>query len=381
MGRTLTLLGLAAALLLLPGCWSKYELTDRGFVMGVALDLGKTGKIDMLTQVYRPASVDMNKTTATGVSSINIKTSDDTVNEAIRDIPLHLGRKAQWSHLRVIIVGERLARTMPLGKLLDLFYRDHEPRSSVSLMISKGRAADLLEKKPLIEQTSAQQFLRTEEASYKNSAKTVDTSLLKFMLESKGATRDAAVAYVYESKEDKNMFSAAGLALFKNGVMKTVMPASKVEGLLMLRNKYKSGIVEFPCEGSTKEMETVEVLSLNVKARPGVKDGRTSVSVAVEGNVSIGELKCTKIVTLEDEAAYLGKVEQAVKKQLESAISFLQKNQMDVIGIGNKIYRKNPGMWKKMEKDWGRQFAAIPFQFEVKLRLMTSGTTIGKPAV
>ncbi len=63
----------------------------------------------------------------------------------------------------------------------------------------------------------------------------------------KSAHPDTVVSYVYEDKLSGKMYSSAGLALLKNGKMKTVLPSGKVEGLLMLRNEYKSGVIEIPC--------------------------------------------------------------------------------------------------------------------------------------
>lgn len=347
--------------------------------MGVALDQRKDGKIEMLTQIYRPASAEVGtEATATGPSSVNINTVDDTVMEAIRDIPIHLGRKAQWSHMRVIIIGEKLAKSEKIGNLLDLFYRDHEPRSSVSIMIAKGPARKLFEKKPLIEQTTAQQFLRTEESSYQNAAKTLDTSLLSLIRELKSAHPDAVISYVYEDPQTKDMFSAAGLALFKDGVMKEVMPASKVEGLIILRNEYSSGVVEIPCPGMKGMKETTEVLSMDVKIKPLVKGDKISASVKLRGELAIGELRCTKIDKLEDEQVFVSKVEKALAKQVNDCIQFLQKNRIDVIGIGNRIYRKSPGTWEKLKDNWDVRFAEMPFDIEVELKLITGGTVINK---
>ncbi|MGO4548777.1 Ger(x)C family spore germination protein [Paenibacillus sp. 2TAB23] len=368
------------SLLPLSGCWSKFELTERGFVMGVALDQGENGDIEILTQIYRPSSAQTISSATTNASSINIKTNDQSVMEAIRDIPIHLGRKAQWSHLRVIIIGEKLARSNNLGHLLDLFYRDHEPRGSISLMIAKGNAGKLFMKKPLIEQTTAQQFLRTKESSYITSAKTIDNTLLDLMLQLRGASGDAMVAYVYEDKDAKDIFSAAGLALLKKGKLKVVIPASKVEGLLMLRNDYRSGVIEVKCPGGNGENETAEILSLQAKTKPIFKGEQISVNTEIQADIAIGELKCTNINTYGMEQQFVKKVEDEILKQLNSTIKFLQSNQMDVIGIADKIYRANPRKWEQLKEGWDERFSEITFNIKLKLRLVTSGTISSKPA-
>jgi len=381
MKKLAILLFLTAVFLMLPGCWSKKELTELGFVMGIAFDQGKDGKIDMLTQVYRPTSVQSTASALTRISSINIKTTDDSVMEAVRDITIHLGRKAQFSHMRIIVVGEKLARSVNIGQLLDLFYRDHEPRSSVSLAIAKGKAGKMLEKKPVIEQTTAQQLLRAEETAYSSSAKTLDTSLLKLVMQMKSAHPDSVVSYVYEDKKSNKMYSSAGLALLKNGKMKTLLPSGKVEGLLMLRNEYKSGVIEIPCADKKKEVENTEILAIHTRTKPVIKGDKISVSVKLQGDVAIGELKCSKLLTEKDEDEFIHRIEEKMKVQMKSTIRFLQANQMEVIGIGNSIYKMNPKKWEKIKQTWDAQFAEVPFDIQVKLRLVTNGTITGKPAV
>lgn len=372
----LTIIFMAA---LLAGCWSKYELTERGFVMGVAIDLGEDGKLELLTQVYRPSSAEIGKSNQTIVgSSVNIRTSDDTVMEAIRDIPIHLGRKAQWSHMRVIIVGEKLARSRNLIQTLDFFYRDHEPRNSVSLMISRGKAARLFEKQPLIEQTTSQQFLRTSESSYRNSAKTLDTTLLDLVRQMKSVQKDGSIAYVYEESKTSQFFSAAGLALLKNGKMIDLLPASKVEGLLMLLNNYKSGAVEIPCPGYSPERETAEVISLSSTVIPKVNGEDVRLGIRIVGDITINELKCTKIRNVEDETAYVRRVEDRIRQQAAETLAILQKRQVDAIGIGNRIYRSDPQTWARLKGDWNQIFSAMPADIQVKLRLVTGGTIRGQ---
>lgn len=380
MKKGILCLALLLSLFMVSGCWSKFELTERGFVMGVALDQGEDGKIELTTQIYRPASTQTMSAVSTNASSININTRDDSVMEAIRDIPIHLGRKAQWSHLRVIIVGEKLARTHNLGHLLDLFYRDHEPRSSVSLMISKGNAGKLFEKKPLIEQTTAQQYLRAKESSYITSAKTVDFNMLDLLLQLRSANGEAIVPFVYEDKKLKDIFSAAGLALLKDGKMKAVLPSTKVEGLLMLRNSYQTGVIEIKCPGKNGEFETVEVLSLKVKTKPRIKGDQISINSTLVGDIAIGELKCSKIIDAKAEMAFIKKVEDKLSEQIKSTIKFLQSNKIEVLGLADAIYRSNPRKWEQLKKNWDTQFSELPFTVKVKLRLVTSGTISSKPA-
>jgi spore germination protein KC len=367
-------------LLLLPGCWSKYELTERGFVMGVAIDRNQNGQVELLTQIYRPSSPQADRPgNNPAESSINIETVSDTVMGAIRDIPIHLGRKAQWSHLRVILVGEQFSKKMDLMSMLDFFHRDHEPRSSVTLMITKGKAAKLLEKKPLIEQTTSQQLLRSSESSLLNTGKTLDTTLLDLILQVKSPNSDAAVAYVYEDKADPALWSAAGIALLRDGKLASVVPTEKVKGILILQNKLHNGIMEAPCEGKERVEETSEVLALSVEKKPHYVKGRLVVDVKIRGEIAATELKCTSIKNEADEKQFVRGIERQMEKEVTEALAFIQKEKLDVIGIGNAIYRKNPKAWNQMKDNWDRQFSEIPFSFDIKLKLITGGSISARP--
>ncbi|WP_341281844.1 Ger(x)C family spore germination protein [Paenibacillus sp. FSL H8-0537] len=382
MKKWMVFIFVLTSFLLLTGCWNKTELDEDGFVMAIALDQGKGGRLELTTQMYRPnAGKGGDGGTLKQSKNLLIKTEDNSVFEAIRDIPLHLGRKANWTHTRIILVGEKLARSTDVGKLIDFFYRDHESRHTISIMITKGRADKILEKQPAIEQTIGQQLLLTKQVSYKNAAKSLDTTLLKLGLQMNSPQSDSSITYVYEDKRAQDMFNAAGLALLKKGKMKSVLSSKKVEGLVMLRNEYKSGIIEVACPGKKSETESFEIMKLRTRLKPSLIGDKVSVLVKTEAEGAIGELKCTEIKTRKDEAEYLQKMEEEIKKQMLATIHDLQAYKMDIIDIGNRIARSHFKKWEDMKGDWDKQFATIPFDIHVHLRLITTGTVIGRPAV
>jgi spore germination protein KC len=47
---------LTCLIVLLSGCWSKLELTERAFVLALAIDKGDKGKLQMTFQIYKPVS-------------------------------------------------------------------------------------------------------------------------------------------------------------------------------------------------------------------------------------------------------------------------------------------------------------------------------------
>ncbi|MBW5445325.1 Ger(x)C family spore germination protein [Cohnella sp. CFH 77786] len=387
MSRRIGLAASLSALCLMTGCWDRAELPEKGFVMGIAIDEGREGKISLATQIYRPSQ---------GVSSIgaktaetafvNITTEDKTVARAIRDIPINLGRKAQWSHIRLIMIGDKLARKRPITELLEFFYRDHEPRLTIKFMITNGEAYPFLQLKPYIENTISQQLFQSEKAAAENSTKTIDMDLLKLGLQLKGETGNAVVPYLYETQEPlkrpEKTPNVAGLALLKKGKLVGVMDPSMVEYLQMLTGVYKNGMLDIPCRPSPEGRQVKEVVeALNSQSRLQTSIGPESATVRFQIKIDLAliELACTKIKTSSDERKFAKQVEDTVRERIEETVDWMKEQKFDGIGLGNKINAKNPKLWKKWKPDWDSRFARTRFKIDVKVKLKTSGTTIGKP--
>jgi spore germination protein KC len=373
-----------SALFVLTGCWDRAELPEKGFVMGIALDQAKGGKISLTTQVFKPTQgVGSIGGKSPTVSFANITTIDSTLPRAIRDIPINLGRKTQWSHTRLIIIGEKLAREREIFSLLEFFFRDHEPRLTVSIMIAEGRADKYLNMKPYIENTISQQLFQSEKASASNSAKTMDINLLKMGKQMKSEVGNAMIPYLYLSKDAMTVTNVAGVALLKAGKLTGKMEPGKVENLQMLLNTYKSGMIDIPCQNPSKpnqKVEAVEILSLKSKWQPAsLEEHPLKVRAKLNIQVAVMELSCSKLETVADEKKFAKKVEETIKQRIIETTNWLKKNKFDAIGLGNKVYKKNPQLWKQWKPNWDDRFAESEFDIDVDVKIINSGTTIGKP--
>ncbi len=317
-------------------------------------------------------------------TSINVKTRDETVFEAARDVAIHLGWKAQWSHMRTLIIGEALAKKRNIGEVLDFFGRDHEPRSNISIMIGKNRGDAYLNIKPFIEQNIGQQLREAENKTYRFTGKTLETSFLDLMLQLKGETGVAVVPYLYFDPKNKPATTpVTGLALLKKGKMAGIVPSKRIESPLMLMNKYEGGVIETACpkqhEEKIKKQESLEVESAPTDVTVKAGKDTTEVNIAVELKVYAGELLCTSLKTTSDVEKFNEIIQKAVEKDLHRTIKLLQKKKFDVIGIGTRINYQNPALWKQLKPEWAENFARFPFSVNVEVNIFNTGANIGIP--
>lgn len=368
-----SLIALTGLTLLLTGCWSKMELTERAFVLALAVDKGKEEPLEVTAQIYRPASqFGAPSVQATSTSFVNITLDGNSLSSIIRNTKTVSGRHSQFSHIQIILISEEVARER-LSSILDFFYRDPEIRLGTSVVIARGKARDYLAGKAMIENTLGSQVFKQLNFSANLAARAVNTTILDLAFQLKSESASAMLPIIMHDRQFKQNL-VQGIALAKpDGVVGRVAP-DKVPYLLLAANEYNYGVLEVPCGRgeAAGQKESLEVLRANSKVTPVLKGDSVSANIEVKIDASIGEMVCTMVRDMKDEAKYAKRIEQHFKEELESVLNTLQKQQTDVLGIGHKIYLRHPYRWKKMKPDWPETYARIPIKVNVQVDIANS---------
>ncbi|SFM08577.1 spore germination protein KC [Paenibacillus sp. 1_12] len=370
-------------LALITGCWDNNELDEYGYVQAVAIDMTKDNLFHLTTHFYNPSSkMGMEGGDNSAKKGINIQTSGETMFEAIRDIPMKFGRKPKWDHMRVILLGEQLARTQNIREVLDYFSRDHEPRGTVLPLVTEGSASDFLKIQPFIEQTIGQQFKKMETNGALYSAKTSSIPLYELAIQLKSPSKTSAIPYIHKGISPSEAV-VSGVAIIKEGKLVDILKDKDTEALIMLTDKYNYGILEFPCVGSADgqvhNKESLEVLSFNSKIIPNVTENETTINVKIEIKGTVGELRCSRLESKKEIERYEDRISEQVEQEILHAIGIFKRQKLDIIGIGNQIYRKNSKLWKRLEPTWDKRFAQSRFHVEVDTEVLSTGMNVGTP--
>lgn len=142
--KKLCMLVLCFSLILLTGCWDEKEMNEIGIVTGIAIDKNLQNSHYVITlQVILPANM-QKKEGSKEKPYKNISGEGNTIFDAQRDLSKKYERIPFYSHNRLIIVDENVAKD-GLSNVRDLFVRDIESRDNVMLAISKdAKASDIL---------------------------------------------------------------------------------------------------------------------------------------------------------------------------------------------------------------------------------------------
>ncbi|WP_257348509.1 Ger(x)C family spore germination protein [Pseudalkalibacillus decolorationis] len=396
MRRSLGLLIIPVlSLTLLSGCWNRIELNELAIMVAMGIDKSDDQYV-VTAQVVNPGEVAAKSVGAGKTPVSTYQETGSTLLEAIRRVTTIAPRKLYGAHLRVLVIGEELAKE-GIGKVLDLLSRDQELRTDYFIVVAKGtKAENILKVLTTLETIPANKLYASLETSEKAWAptKTITLDELIADLVSKGIQPSITGVQIKgdqktgESKknveqiEPDSLLQYKGISVFKGDKLIGWLSEKESKGFNYTQGKVNSTIVEVPCtEGSEKKVG-IELIRTKANLNGTVQNGspKGTVQIRAEGNVA--EVQCKKLDLTKTKTIdqLEKKVEQDIKGTIEAAISKAQEEfEVDMFGFGEAIHRSNPDFWKKVKKDWNQQFVDMPVEVKVDMKIRRIGTIGNSP--
>lgn len=130
-------------LTLLTGCWDKLELNDVSIITGIAIEKGEESQYKLTVSSIN--SEEFSKTGSAGnTPSTTFSLEGDSISELSNKMNVGITRKQIYSHTRILVIDEEIAREGML-EFLDFLERSGEFRNDFNILISKGvKAAEIL---------------------------------------------------------------------------------------------------------------------------------------------------------------------------------------------------------------------------------------------
>lgn len=352
------------------GCWSRRELNDLAITVGMGVD--KVGDQYLVSaQVVLPSQVAGSKGGGAQAPVTLYQATGSTIYEAIRKITTLSPRKIYAAHLRILILGEDLAKE-GINPVLDLFSRDTELRNDFFIVVSKNsKAVDALKILTSLEKLPAMRLYSSLETSEKQWAPTSTVTLGTLITELVTKGKNPVLTGVYiegdvgVGETQKNVETVhspvelkySGLAVFKEDKLIGWLNQEESKVYNYLINKVKSTVFYINCpEG---EKVSLEVISAHSKMKGSMNNGKPEIHIEQHLKSDIGEVQCKELdLTNPKTIAELEELsEQKVVQIFESTIKKVQREyKSDIFGFGVVIHRSNPQEWKKLQDNWDQTF-------------------------
>ncbi|SEM81734.1 Ger(x)C family spore germination protein [Lihuaxuella thermophila] len=379
-------------ILVLTGCWDLREIEELRFVVGHALDRAdetpgdewaaegagykKRNRILFTHQQALPRFM------AAGAQDggskqqkpyKNTVLTGDNIYQMVPEISLQDRGGAFGQHLKIVVIGESLARNVNLQQLLDIYFRAPMVRGSVLVFIARGRAGETLETR---EPGEVPSFHLVDIAD--NQRET--TRLLPQVTMSKlSATLAAESSFLLQSVAAKDgKVKLIGAAVIKGKTKKLIgfLSEEELEGLNWLTGQGSGGAVKAVYE---EERKPVLYLIDEMKShiQPRVEGNRISFDVRVEFEGRL--IEDWSVPGNAFESKHLEKVEKAIHDEVRRQVGrslhkIHQEYRADVAGFGNQLRIRYPEVWEKVKKDWDNEFSRARVNYTVKVQIRDFGT-------
>lgn len=377
-------------MILITGCWDRRELNQLAIASAMGFD--KKGKEYIISvQVLNPGQI---ATQAKGVGNQSPVTTytvtAETIFEAWRKLTKVAPRKVYFSHLRMVIFGEKLAEE-GIMKTLDVLARDHELRTDFYLLVTKGvPAGKILDILTPLEKVPARYLFTSLETSEKSWAATGKVTLDELMSDLIAKGKEPVLTGIKISGDPKrgetpdNIFHIgpaafmkySGMAIMKKGKLTAWLTEEESMGVNLVIERGKNLIVTVPCQRGGKM--SVEIIQYQTERSITLQKGRPEIRVAIRGEGNVAEVACRKVKLLSEKE--IREIEKKVGEKMEDSIRLAlkkaKKYEADIFGFGEDYRRKNPSAWKKEKEQWGAIFARLPIRIKAEIKIRRLGTNI-----
>lgn len=387
-------------LVLTAGCWDRVEIEERGFVIGVAIDVPKMSqkaeqrkteleksprgkaRYAVTYQFVVPGKLQSaggSKSTASGQAYLNLTSEGDALFDIDKQLAGRASRYPYYEHLKVIAISDQVAgNDHEFARVLDFFLREPEMRRSAKVFVTAGEARNILNVEPSNEKLPVMYINSVSENSVRNASILPETKLGDIHEHLLGER--SFVVQRMTSAEDRHEVKLEGAAVIRgeNSQMAGALGPEETEGLNLLTGKFRAGNVKAEVKNK------LVVCDLTMKKRTITADvsdpQHIRFRIRIEAEGAIGESYAQSLDLLKRKS--VDRVEQAAEREIvrmtKLAIRKLQRDfQTDAMGLGANLQQNHYKIWKQIGDNWEkgrRYFTQCEIQVEPRVLIRRTGT-------
>lgn len=286
------------------GCWNRKEAEKIQYALAVGVDKTVDGQVLLTVQMPLQEKWQAEKGVS-GPKAWTISSRGETTFEAIRHLIFATGAKLFFSHMQVLVIGQKAAKD-GVDKYLDIFSSDQEFRATPYILVSRGTAREVLSTAPPNAPIPAN-FLKdqVEKVAFgTSSAPKVKLGDFFAALSSQGAQAPWAPEVDMHSWEEyvtrvlnfnegsrgqldpRVVVRMAGSGVFNGTKLAGWLNTKETRGVLWVKGKVQSGIIVVPQpEGGKISFEIIRIQEH--KLSTAVRNGQPVIrlKLLVEGNL------------------------------------------------------------------------------------------------
>lgn len=345
------------------GCWDVKDVADSAFITAIGLDASdKPGMLRVTFVIPKPSVIRMR---SDKLFNVEQTVEAENISKAIEKLETRLPRYVRLGHLRLVIIGEKLAAE-DFRSYTNLFEKTPEVALRTRIMfVQGGEAEEIFHISPILNRGSISELVGLAMTGQKNAMeKTVSfQGLRKALFTGKGAVLTSRV--VVNKSKAPSFLEHKGGAVLKDWRLLGWLNENENRDANWILHGTAPVVTGKMGEG----MYTFSVEKKSTHITPKVKGDHISftVKVNVSGNI-VEEQFGTDLSdpkTIERLQTLFAGI---IKKQVINAVKQSQKAfQADYLGFGRALEIKNPQLYRKMKWDKAYPNAGVNVMVETKI--------------
>lgn len=405
--RAAVILLISLSMTAFSGCWSRREINELAIVSSIGFDKAQDGKIEITAEVVRPTVLAKSAGGAAGGGTKGkpywvVEATGETVIDAARNLNLKSPRRLFFSHVQVMVFGERLARD-GLGPVMDRLSRSNEVRRNIYIVVTPGRAKDIIEADPDIENISGIGLKGLiDRLTVTSKAVGIDFKDFLAALASKPTSPVATKIEIIPDNRSRETWrdqgggpgttgspagqgvvksvQLTGTAVFHQDKLVGWLNQTESTALLWIQGKVQRTmtIIRDPIDGKIMAIETTRSVS---KMKPKIEGDKITMAVLIREEGDVAEhMGPGKMDTPEMVQQINARLSQQIKKQVEHLIKKVQGPlHTDILGFGEAIRRKYPKQWAEIEQNWHQVYPKVEVVVNVQAHIRRRNLTTEPP--
>lgn len=415
-------------LAVLPGCWDYTEYEDWAQLIGMGFDYDSQTQQTTITIQYPSIQRAGGAARSTGLEPhwIVHAATDKTFLGALTKLQEIVPQRMFYGYVKVLVVGEEAAKNHIMD-LVDLFDRTPVMRTSASIVVTEGKAEDVLKTASPAHIASAEEIHKLVFVSRKTGTafpvtladftqmlavggwegavpRVISTSPAKppsQEQEAKGAGQEdqhterdgqneeqtakgGTQGNIRFHEKQTGALRISGLAAFHGDKFIGWLDDEEARGYNWIRNNriqaYKTSVTT---GGPDAEYIYYRVLKVNSKIKVHLEDDQPAISVHVKVVADMRKYyrhAGADFLLSEEISEAEKRLADSIRADIDAALSKGQRElKSDIFGFGFAVFRENPRLWKQeYEPKWAAIFPDVPVNVHVDAKVINTGINIRK---
>lgn len=388
--RSLAILLVFALTLSLSGCWDYAELDDLALILLIGFDLDPAGDgFEVTVHILNIAAGEgngasgMEQGSGNPSQTVTFTATGQTISDATRNLRGRVPGELSFHHVRLILIGEELARK-GVAPVLDILIRAPEIRIISNLLICQGTAREVMMAVPEISET-LDEDLRGQILVQEEWSKGYSPELVDFIRNYLDRSMQPVAGRVFlnffrtplQGGQDGQQISQAstiieGLAVFRDDQLVDWLTGTETIGYRYITGQGGTMALVVPWHAGLVTIELAPESSrleyISGSDPPGFRCTMRATGEIIEYTGAI-----------EFTAPALNQLESLVAKTLEDMLVNTDRRarelDSDFLGYGAAISRQDPRRWQVLNKNWRETFPTTRTEFVVQFNLKHTGAT------